>query len=230
MSSGAKNIIIGLLVALLVGMGVYVYMENKAEQEVEDKEDVEVEEMEEEEEVEEDEEEEMEEDEEEEDDEEDEDEEVSEVPEGDFIKDQQGSFHGKIYLTGYATFEERTEGFCDPDFQDCATFEYVMFNYFATDNDAFNEYMELNTGNSFVGEGSIAIGCKEGDSIRYWNDSDQTGMVENTLSADLSDAILNSSERSPIVLELERYKYIGGRGAPDCYSHISRIAEWNSAE
>jgi hypothetical protein len=55
------------------------------------------------------------------------------------------------------------------------------------------------------------------------NDSNELGMQKYTNSLEESEIILNSNSQNPIIVELERYLYTGGRGAPDCYSHFTKV-------
>ncbi|MEK9159474.1 MAG: hypothetical protein AAB383_01965 [Patescibacteria group bacterium] len=130
------------------------------------------------------------------------------------------AYYGKLVVNGYLTFEERPEAFCE---ENCPIYTYTFFNVLNTDNEFLDDYIEEQRGNSFVGETSIGLGCIEEDILWRMNDSNEFGMQKYTNSLEESETILNSSSENPITVELERYLYTGGRGAPDCYSHFAQV-------
>lgn len=139
----------------------------------------------------------------------------------DFKYDEENyNYYGKLIVNGYATLQERLEAFCE---EDCPVYTYVFFNVLDTENEFLDDYIEGQRGNSFVGESSIGLGCVEENALWRWNNSDQFGMKKYTNSLETSEAILNSSAENPITVELERYLYSSGSGAPDCYSHFAQV-------
>lgn len=143
------------------------------------------------------------------------------MAEDDFKYDEKvRSYYGKLIVNGYAAISEMPEGFC---VDDCLVYDYVFFNVLSTDNKFLDNYIEEQQGNSFVGDISIGLGCVENDILWRMNDSDEFGMQKYTDSPATSEAILNSSKENPITVELERYLYTGGKGAPDCYSHFAKV-------
>lgn len=129
-------------------------------------------------------------------------------------------YYGKLVVNGYATQQETPEAFCE---ENCPIFTYVFFNVLSTNNKFFDDYISEQTGNSFVGERSIGLGCFENNTLWRWNHSDQFGMKKYTNTMQISTEILNSSKTNPVTLELERYLFTGGSGAPDCYSHFAVV-------
>jgi len=129
-------------------------------------------------------------------------------------------YYGTAIITGYPELMERQEAWCD---EDCDTYIYVGFNILETDDEYLFGLLTENSGNAFIGDKSIGLGCAFDGIIKYENDSDEFGMMEYEVPAELSADILNATEKNPITIEVEKYKYTGGRGAPTCYSHISQI-------
>jgi hypothetical protein len=139
----------------------------------------------------------------------------------DFKYDADNSdYYGNLIANGYLTLKERPEAFC---VENCPMYTYAFFNVLNTDNEFFDDYIEGQKGNSFVGDMSIGLGCVENAILWRWNDSDEFGMKKYTNSTETSEAILNSSAENPIKIELERYLFTKGSGAPDCYSHFAQV-------
>jgi len=130
------------------------------------------------------------------------------------------AYYGKLTVVGYATTEQVQEAWCE---QNCKTFDYVSFNIIESRNEEIFDYIGGQQGNSFVGEASIGIGCVEDGIIWRYNDSDEFGMQKYSNSPEESKVIISSSENDPAAIELERFLYTGGRGAPDCYSHFAEV-------
>ncbi|MFC1615704.1 hypothetical protein ACFL21_01060 [Patescibacteria group bacterium] len=144
------------------------------------------------------------------------------IPEGDFTKDADGNYLGTIYLEGYAITELRPEAFCDPTVDDCLNYEYMVFNYMNVENADFLEMIADSQGNSFVGQGSVGIGCLtyEG-TIEYMNAADEdSGGREFVWEGDDIDKLISATEDRPVVLKMSRKLFTGGSGAPTCYSHF----------
>jgi len=131
-----------------------------------------------------------------------------------------GDYYGNLIANGYVTLKERPEAFC---VENCPIYTYAFFNVLDTDNEFFDDYIEEQKGNSFVGDMSIGLGCVDNAILWRWNDSDELGMQKYTNSSEVSEALLNSSAENPIKIELERYLFTSGSGAPDCYSHFAQV-------
>jgi hypothetical protein len=139
----------------------------------------------------------------------------------DFKYDEENyDYYGKLIVNGYATLQERPEAFCE---ENCPVYTYVFFNILDTENKFLDAYIKGQKGNSFVGETSIGLGCVADNILWRMNDSNEFGMQKYTNSLKTSEVVLNSSTEKPITIELERYLYSGGRGAPDCYSHFAQV-------
>ena len=127
---------------------------------------------------------------------------------------------GKVIVSGYVTSKKVGDGpgVC---LDDCVN--YVFFNILEADNTKFLKFIEEFAGNSYVSDNAIGLGCLENGVLSYYNHSDEFGEKLYTLTKAETEQIMNSSESTPIVLELERKKLSGGGGAPTCYSHITFI-------
>lgn len=144
-----------------------------------------------------------------------------EVATDDFSYDEEnGVYYGNLVVSGYLDVQEMQAGFCD---ENCEVFDYAFFQILDTDNDVFDQYVEGQGGNSFIGDNSIGLGCVEDGILWRMNDSNEFGMQEYRNSAEESEAILNASAENPIKVQLERYLFTGGGGAPDCYSHFANV-------
>jgi len=130
------------------------------------------------------------------------------------------AYYGDIVVKGYTNVVEAKEPFCE---ENCATYDYVLFNITDTNNDFIDEYIGGQKGNSFVGDMSIGLGCVKDGIVWRWNDSDKFGIKEYASSKAISERILKSTEEKPVTIQLTRYLYTGGRGAPACYSHFAEI-------
>lgn len=142
------------------------------------------------------------------------------LPVGEYKINDSGLFYGDFYVRGYASTETVSEPFCE---KDCATYNYVNFNIVESGNKDFLDFLESNRDNAYVKTNRIGLGCVENNLISYSNHSDEQGMKEFSLSPDLSQAIIGSSQASPIALHLKKLPLSGGQGAPACYSHISSV-------
>jgi hypothetical protein len=137
-----------------------------------------------------------------------------------FEVDADGNFAGTVTVTGYPEIERVKEAFCETD---CPEYDYVFFNVTTSDTPAFDEFLESNAGNSYVGANRIGLGCKDNNVLTYWNHSDAYNQKEFTLSNGDSNAILGAAEDSPITLTLTKLPLSAGSGAPTCYSHFTTI-------
>ncbi len=142
-----------------------------------------------------------------------------------FKYDEEAStYYGNLIVAGYPTITEVQEPFCE---ENCDTHDYVYFNITSSDNIYLEEYLSRQTGNSFVGDMKIGIGCIENDIISRSNDSDEFGMQEYQNATEETKLIMSATKDTPITLQLERYLYTGGHGAPACYSHFAEIRPIN---
>jgi hypothetical protein len=126
------------------------------------------------------------------------------------------SFHGLVSLKGYLTIEPGTDGYCEVN---CEIFNYVQFNILENSNADLLKFMKNGQDNPEY----IKLGCLSSGIIKRFNDSDEFGMAEYTTNAADTARLLKSSETNPITIQLERFKYTSGRGAPTCYSHYANI-------
>jgi len=124
---------------------------------------------------------------------------------------------GKAIVKGYIAIENISENLYDDGY------EYVYFNIIESNSQNFLKYIENNSGNSFVLEKAIGIGCIESDSLNYVNDSDEYGMKSYSLSKEDTEKILATTKKRTVTLELEKLKLSNGGHAPNCYSHITNI-------
>lgn len=142
------------------------------------------------------------------------------LPAGNFGSTGEGAFSGDIYVRGYAQTVTVDEPFC---IENCREFSYVFFHVNAAGSASLSDFLPQNDGNAYTGRSSVGLGCIENGVIRYSNHSDQYQMQEHVLSADVSEAIMNSSTQNQIVLHLTKLPLAGGTEAPACYSHFTRI-------
>ena len=131
------------------------------------------------------------------------------------------TYHGEFDALGYVTTEFVNEAFCT---EDCKTFKRAFFNILETQNKPIKDYIAESEGNSFIGDMSITIGCfTDNDLLWRLNHSDELGMQKYQNSASSSETLLNSSPTNIVKVNLERYLFTGGGGAPDCYSHFAEV-------
>lgn len=135
------------------------------------------------------------------------------------------SYSGEVEVKGYAETELTTEAFCK---EDCPVYNYVFFKLTDNANATLQEYLKENSGNSFLGEDRIGLGCLlSSGKIYYQNYNDKTDWDDSSieLSYDDSVKIRSSDEENPISLKLTKYTDAGGKGseAPSCYSQFSKI-------
>ncbi len=147
--------------------------------------------------------------------------ETASLPEGVWQYTSVGDANGEVYARGYVTTETVDEPFCETD---CEQFTYAYFHVQETPNLSFENYLSENTGNSFVGEKVIGLGCVNDENrLSFTNNSDANGWQDVTLSAETTAEILNSSEDNPVALHLTSYTLSDGSGAPACYSHLAEV-------
>lgn len=122
--------------------------------------------------------------------------------------------------TGYTFIEEVQESFCE---ENCGVNQYVFFKVLDTTSEKLMEYISDPGGNSFMRDQSLLVGCLVDDVITTANHSDKFGYQEKEYNEETTTKLLNSSEENPISVEMNKYTLSGGRGAPDCYSHITEL-------
>ncbi|MBR3490423.1 MAG: hypothetical protein IKH36_02915 [Bacilli bacterium] len=134
------------------------------------------------------------------------------------------SYYGKATVRGYVTTKKVTSG--DVVTDNSPTYDMVFFNITESNSNKFMAFVDSygSSGNSYASGKAIAIGCVKDGKLVHYNDSDEFGMKEYELSEADTTKLMNTTKEATITLEIERYKFTGGSGAPDCYSHISTIA------
>lgn len=129
-----------------------------------------------------------------------------------------GGEYGTLQAEGYPTTVKRDEAFCEVN---CQQYDYILFNITRTENTNIFNYLKSISGNSFVQDKAIGIGCLANGEVSYYNSSDSKGLKEYKLSKEDTAKIINATAEKPLVLELERLKFTSGSGAPTCYSHFT---------
>ena len=125
---------------------------------------------------------------------------------------------GVVEVIGYTIIEKIS------DFDSEEEYDYVFFNILETKSNDFNKYLKSISGNSFVRNNAIGLGCRLDNLIKYYNSSDKLGDLKYfELSKNDSKKILSSTKSNPVRLRLERLVYTSGSWAPACYSHITNI-------
>jgi hypothetical protein len=127
-------------------------------------------------------------------------------------------YFGTLILTGYLKVEKII---CNPGDMCEKTREYATFIFNESTRKEIYDYLGKNSGNAFVGEQSIGLGCYEKDVNRIYSQNlGDDGLVENNIDGLNLVKLLNSSESNQVKLQLTKPIYTSGRGAPDCYSHF----------
>jgi len=135
---------------------------------------------------------------------------AGDLPAGTFTFEEPWNPSGTVYIRGYAKREDGET-------------PYVWLMVQESGNPAFDRFLAASEGNAFAGPGRIGIGCVRGGEIQFENQSDELGMATFGIPAAGSRAILDSSERQPILLRLTKLPSSTASGAPACYSHITRV-------
>lgn len=128
--------------------------------------------------------------------------------------------YGSFEAEGYTSISKLDEAFCE---ENCKKYDYVFFTITRTENTNIFKYINSISGNSFVQDKSIGMGCVVDGQIKYTNSSDANGMKEYAVSKDDTSAILASAANKIVVLGFERLQFSSGGGAPTCYSHFTTI-------
>lgn len=128
---------------------------------------------------------------------------------------------GQVDVLGYVEIIKREPS--EFDSTNSEKINYVYFHITDTKSNDFLKYIDNMKGNSFVSDKSIGLGCRIDNLIKYYNSSNQNGFKEYNLSLEDSNKIFNSNVNNPIKLRLNRLELSGGKDAPSCYSHITKI-------
>lgn len=142
--------------------------------------------------------------------------------ENDVFQSGPGSYFGILILKGYAEVKKNVPD-CFDDCEDPATpkVDVVSFRIVYYNNNAFTEYIQENSGNSFVGDVWIGLGCLSSDKKGIESDNDgDFGNVNNLISGDDFKKLMGSNKSNPINLQVTKPYYTSGRGATTCYSHF----------
>ncbi len=152
---------------------------------------------------------------------------TSPLPAGDFSGAEEGNPQGTAYVRGYATVESVPQPFCE---QDCTMHDTVMFHVTQSNTPGFTALLAQSGTDTDAGIlGDVALGCRDADGIRYFNDSDANPMGEFRIAAPVATAILTSTASNTVALQLTKDPLSGGRGAPECYSHFTAVALWTGS-
>lgn len=135
-----------------------------------------------------------------------------------FQKNDQYDYFGTLTLTGYLKVEKRV---CNPGDMCEKTRDYTVFVFNQTTSKEIYNFLATHEGNSFIESNGVGIGCYEKDLGRIYSQNEgDDGMVENIITGNNLQSLLNSNEKNQIKLQLTKPIYTSGRGAPDCYSHF----------
>lgn len=127
-------------------------------------------------------------------------------------------FYGTLTLTGFLRTERRI---CNPGDMCGETVDYASFVFKETDNQAIYDLLNQFSGNSFVSEGAVGVGCYQKDLNRIYSTNDaDTNVSENIIREEDLNRLLGSSFSKPVKLKMTKPVYTSGRDAPDCYSHF----------
>jgi hypothetical protein len=100
-----------------------------------------------------------------------------------------------------------------------ATTQYAFFKILETETPDLLKFIENNKGNSFVRTQAVGLGCVENGKLSSVNSGDKGGF-SNLIEGTNFVKLLKSSSSSPIILQLTKPIFLGGSGAPACYSHF----------
>ncbi len=132
-----------------------------------------------------------------------------------FVKDGDG-YHGTLTLTGYIqkSMIPAAEG-------SNAKVDYYSFVFTKSNSDLLSNFLQENSGNSFVTNNSIGLGCLSDDGSRiYSTNMGNDGQVSNALTGEDLQTLLNSNINNQIQLKITKPVFTSGSGAPACYSHF----------
>ncbi len=135
-----------------------------------------------------------------------------------FQKSGEFEFFGTLTLTGYLDIKR---WICNEGDMCSETVDYASFVFESTDNNLIYDFLGNSAGNSFIGNNSVGIGCYEKDkNIIHSMNLGDSGRVENTISGEDLNKLLNSDKDNPVKLKLTKPVPAPGMGAPECYSHF----------
>lgn len=136
--------------------------------------------------------------------------------EGDF-DGETGTFQAR----GYLYTEEVPEPYCETD---CITYKRAFFYISESPNKAVNTFISENTGNSFVADSAIALGCVIDGKLQATGISMGASSGDKTYSKEVSSALINSNKSELVSVQIGRSAVPDGRGAPVCYSHFDSVS------
>jgi hypothetical protein len=125
---------------------------------------------------------------------------------------------GSAYVRGYAVISNEPEPFCE---RNCRMYDLVSFRVLETKDKGLMQYLSK-MGQTDPTQYAITLGCTEGKTIRYVNQSG-TEIKEYALDASATDAIIGATEKNPVTLFITKESIAGGQGAPACYSHFTTV-------
>ncbi len=136
---------------------------------------------------------------------------------------QKGTFgdkgdYGTFQAEGYAKVLKVDENCFS---ENCDQYDYVFFYITRAENTHIHDFLKGWTGNTFVKDSALGLGCPGSTGITYLNSSDAQDTKSYTITKDDSDKILASTPEKPVRLEVERLEFTGGKDAPNCYSHFT---------
>ena len=135
-----------------------------------------------------------------------------------FQKSDGIGFFGTLTLTGYLDIKE---WICNEGDMCTETVDYASFVFEDTDSDLIYDFLGDSKENSFVRDNSIGIGCYEKDkNIIHSINLGDSGGVENIISGEDLNKLLNSDEDNLVKLKLTKLVPALGIGASECYSHF----------
>lgn len=128
-------------------------------------------------------------------------------------------FYGTLTLTGYLSIQKHV---CNPGDMCGNTVDYASFVFTDSTSPAINDFISQGTGNSFMGEKKVGLGCyeKTPEQRIYFENFADSGKINGAITGDDFAKLFASTKDHPVQLKLTRPIYTSGQGAPDCYSHF----------
>jgi len=139
------------------------------------------------------------------------------------------SSYGTAKVKGYLSIETRV---CQPGYPCSKTVESAsLIITEEPSNSDFAKFIDLGNGdggnNTVVGD-KISLGCYEKDKNRIYsvnfggleNDMTSIDSFENIITGDDLKKLLNSTKNNPVTIRATKSYPAFGRGAPDCYSFL----------
>jgi hypothetical protein len=119
-----------------------------------------------------------------------------------------------VMAKGYVVLRDREQAFCEDH---CQTYSYAFFVF--QENKELQRFTQKNTGNAFVKNSAIGMGCITKDGLAYTNNA-VIGNKSETLSIDFTNALLQSNKDNLVELSFKKEIAGPGQGANNCYSHF----------